>query len=37
MTKHAKDENILESEMFPRSNTYDPQWIINNQMGLNPL
>jgi SAM-dependent methyltransferase len=37
MTKHVKDENILESEKFPRSNTYDPQWIINNQMGLNPL
>ena len=37
MTEHVRDENILESKMFPRSNRYDPQWIINNQMGLNPL
>lgn len=37
MTEHVRDENILESKMFPRSNQYDPQWIINNQMGLNPL
>ena len=37
MTRHAKDENILESKMFPSSNKYDPQWIIKNQMGLNPL
>jgi SAM-dependent methyltransferase len=36
MTKHV-DKNILESKMFPHSNKYDPQWIISNQMGLNPL
>lgn len=37
MTKQPEDENILENRMFPRSNKYDPQWIISNQMGLNPL
>ena len=30
-------KNLLESKQFPRSNKYDPQWIISNQMGLNPL
>jgi len=30
-------KNSLERDEFPRSNEYDPQWIINNQMGLNPL
>jgi len=30
-------KNLLESKQFPRSNEYDPQWIISNQMGLNPL
>ena len=30
-------KNLLESKQFPRSNEYDPQWIIKNQMGLNPF
>jgi len=30
-------KDLLESKQFPRSNEYDPQWIISNQMGLNPL
>jgi len=29
--------NILHSDLFPRSNKYDPMWIINNEMGPNPL
>jgi SAM-dependent methyltransferase len=37
MAMHIKDRSILASELLPRSNKYDPQWIINNQMGLNPL
>lgn len=37
MATFVKDENILRSKRFPRSNEYDPQWIISNQMGLNPL
>ena len=32
---HLKD--VLNSKRFHRSNEYDPQWIITNQMGLNPL
>lgn len=27
----------MEIKQFPRSNEYDPQWIINNQLGENPL
>ena len=27
----------LKNARFPRSGGYDPQWIIDNQMGLNPL
>ena len=30
-------KNILHSEIFLRSNKYDPMWIFNNQMGPNPL
>jgi len=30
-------KDYLKRDEFPRSNEYDPQWIINNQMGLNPL
>lgn len=37
MAMPVKDKRILESKQFPRSNKYDPQWIIANQMGLNPL
>ena len=29
--------NIFYSEQFPRSNKYDPMWILNNQMSPNPL
>ncbi len=29
--------NLLKSEMFPRSNSYNPEGILANQMGLNPL
>ncbi|HNS52128.1 MAG TPA: methyltransferase domain-containing protein [Anaerolineae bacterium] len=27
----------LSHERFPRSSRYDPKWILDNQMGLNPL
>lgn len=30
-------DNILYSDMFPLSNKYDSEWIINNAMGINPL
>ena len=32
----SADHN-LRDERFPRSNRYDPHWILENQMGLNPL
>ena len=31
------DSNILYNERFPRSNKYDPIWIMKNQMGHHPL
>lgn len=39
MATSAKQENdlALSHERFPRSNSYDPKWILDNQMGLNPL
>jgi cyclopropane fatty-acyl-phospholipid synthase-like methyltransferase len=37
MSKNPHPESILGNEQFPRSNSYDPKWIIDNQMGLNPL
>lgn len=37
MNKTSKDEFIVEKNMFPRSGKYDLRWIIDNQMGLNPL
>ena len=37
MSKNENQANLLFSELFPRSNKYDFQWIIENQMGLNPL
>ena len=37
MAKNAHLKDVLISTQFPRSNGYDPQWVINNQMGLNPL
>ncbi len=37
MTDHAALANLLRSEKFPRSNKYEPEWILANQMGLNPL
>ena len=29
--------DIFYSEQFPRSNKYDPQWVLKNAMGPNPL
>ncbi len=29
--------NLLHHPRYPRSNNYDPQWVITNQMGPNPL
>jgi SAM-dependent methyltransferase len=37
MSKSAHQKDVLRSQRFPRSNEYDSQWIISNQMGLNPL
>ena len=37
MTRSTLQVNALRNERFPRSNRYDPKWIIDNQMGLNPL
>jgi SAM-dependent methyltransferase len=37
MSMNANQKTILQSKRFPRSNRYDPEWIINNQMGPNPL
>jgi cyclopropane fatty-acyl-phospholipid synthase-like methyltransferase len=37
MSKSARLKDVLVSMQFPRSNEYDPEWIITNQMGLNPL
>jgi len=31
------DKNILQHDLFPRSNKYDPEWIMKNQMGPHPL
>jgi len=31
------DSNILKHDQFPRSNKYDPIWIMKNQMGPHPL
>ena len=30
-------DSLLRNERFPRSNRYDPNWLLGNQMGLNPL
>jgi cyclopropane fatty-acyl-phospholipid synthase-like methyltransferase len=30
-------DRALRNERFPRSNSYDPKWILDNQMGFNPL
>jgi len=32
-----KQENIFYCEQFPLANKYDPKWIIENQMGPNPI
>ena len=37
MVEQVKNETILETKQFPRSNKYDPHWIIANQMGLDPI
>jgi cyclopropane fatty-acyl-phospholipid synthase-like methyltransferase len=29
--------NSLQHPRYPRSNNYDPQWVIDNQMGPNAL
>ena len=36
-SKSTSLENILNQERFPRSSRYDPHWVLENQMGLNPL
>ena len=35
--KNRINNDILYNENFPRSNKYDPVWVINNQMGPHPL
>jgi SAM-dependent methyltransferase len=35
--RHESGALTLSNGRFPRSNRYDPEWILNNQMGLNPL
>lgn len=30
-------DHTLSIERFPRSNSYDQEWILGNQMGINPL
>jgi SAM-dependent methyltransferase len=30
-------ENLLSAPQFPRASRYDPHWVLENQMGLNPL
>jgi ubiquinone/menaquinone biosynthesis C-methylase UbiE len=37
MTDMNSLKKLLTSEKFPRSNKYDPTWILANQMGLNSL
>src|SRR5512136_1002947 len=37
MAEVIQPDNLLSNERFLRSNHYDPKWIIDNQMGLNPL
>ena len=31
------NSNPLHHPRYPRSNTYDPQWVLDNQMGPNSL
>jgi SAM-dependent methyltransferase len=31
------DQNALQNDSFPRSNSFDPEWVMDNQMGPNPL
>jgi len=37
MSDNVSLESLLRNEKFPRSNNYEPEWILANQMGLNPL
>jgi cyclopropane fatty-acyl-phospholipid synthase-like methyltransferase len=37
MASHQDQSSALNSVRFPRSSAYDAKWIIDNQMGLNPL
>ena len=32
-----EQEHVLYRPEFPRSNTYDPDWVMDNQMGPNAL
>ena len=35
--RHESGDLALSNDRFPRSNSYDPKWILDNQMGINPL
>jgi cyclopropane fatty-acyl-phospholipid synthase-like methyltransferase len=35
--RHEYKDRALGNARFPHSNSYDPKWILDNQMGLNPL
>jgi cyclopropane fatty-acyl-phospholipid synthase-like methyltransferase len=35
--RHECKDRALGNARFPHSNSYDPKWILDNQMGLNPL
>jgi SAM-dependent methyltransferase len=35
--RHEHQDLALGNERFPRSSSYDPKWILDNQMGLNSL
>lgn len=37
MVEKTHQPDTLTHERFPRSSSYDSKWIIENQMGLNPL
>ena len=37
MATKANKAELLKSEQFPRASQYDPQWVLENQMGPNVL
>ncbi|HUP74181.1 MAG TPA: hypothetical protein VM282_14160 [Acidimicrobiales bacterium] len=37
VTVRALDGNPLHHDRYQRANTYDPQWVFDNQMGPNAL